>query len=133
MKKYYEFSIKAFGKDNINKRYDFLLKEINDFILSRNITSSVTIDKSILKEMVVDYFSDTRRIKEFLNVTADKNVSSYLAYWIMRKKPLSLINKHDYLTRMKKPFLEYVNEWLAFHLILKMKYKHTGLKMFIDI
>jgi hypothetical protein len=134
MKQYYEFTMKAFGKENIKKRYDYLLDKVNDFLVSRNIDSHVAVDKRILQELVIDYFRDSERIRNFLRpVTADKNVCSYLGYWIVKKKPLVLADKTDYKLRLDKPCLGYVNEWFAFHLILGYKYSKNNYGLFFDI
>lgn len=135
MKKYYEFTSKAFGQEKVDQRYSHLLSMASNFLESRNIEKYVAINRSVLKEMVIDYFSDSKRIKDFLyqGSLRSKNICSYLGYWIIRKKPLVLISKTDYKLRMKKPFLEYINEWFSFHLILGYKISPSDYYLFYDI
>ena len=131
MKRNYKETIKTLGKEKISIRYSFLLDRINNFILKRDLEELVSIDEKILTELVVDYYSDINRIKDFYTVGGEKDVVSYLGFWIMLKKPLRLKNKKD--ETKTNIYLRQVNEWLAFHLVLDHAIYKSDYSLFYDI
>jgi hypothetical protein len=135
MQRDYEILTKAFNSEKVNIRYDYLFKKADGFIRNRDIEKYVAINRRRLKELIIDYFGDARRIKEFLylNEHVPKSVSSYLAYWIIKKQPLKLSDKTDYKAVLNKPFLKYVNEWFAFHIILNNAFHREDYNLFYDL
>jgi hypothetical protein len=131
MKRNYREAIKTLGKEKIEIRYSFLLDKINNFISSRDLEELVNIDEKIVQELVVDYYSDINRIKDFYKIGGAKDVISYLGFWIILKKPLNLKNKKEELKI--NIYLQQVNEWLAFHLVLDHAIYKSDYSLFYDI
>lgn len=95
MEKYkssYEFIIDHFGEERIVARYDWLYSLMEDFIRAENIGTKVFISEDILNHVIIDYFVDIYRLKEFQDIekTHDSKIYSYLSYWILRHKPIQI-------------------------------------------
>jgi hypothetical protein len=90
--------------DRIANRYIQLLKMFHVFIEKQDLGDSVIINGKLLKRMVIDYFIDIVRIKEFHNINNINNekIYAYTAYWLLRKKPLQAIKAFN--------GCEYINE-----------------------
>ncbi len=133
MKRDYKEAIKTFGKEKIDLRYSFLLDKIYNFVSERSLEELVSVDERMVLELIVDYFSDINRIKDFYKVGGEnkKDVVSYLGFWIILKKPLYLKDRERELKA--NPYLKQVNEWLAFHLVLDHAIYKTDYKIFEDI
>jgi len=131
LKKNYKEAIKTLGKEKIEIRYLFLLDKINSFISNRDLEGLVEVNEKILKELVVDYYSDINRIKDFYKIGGEKDVISYLGFWIILKKPLHLKYKKEELKT--NIYLQQVNEWLAFHLVLDYAIYKSDYGLFYDI
>lgn len=50
------------------------------------------ISSNALDHVVVDYFVDIDRLKDFQNIqlTYESKIYAYLAFWLLRHKPLQL-------------------------------------------
>ena len=102
---------KTFGK-KIPHRGALLQKEFQYFIKSIGIdASSVHVPMDLLFEVVLNYFADILRIKDFHEherANAVK-IASYTAYWIVRIKPIQ-VTRFD--TANSERYL-YINEYFA--------------------
>ena len=95
------------------KRYEALYNQMYSYIENSGYSNAVKINDIILGFMLVDYFTDIERLKEFHGVNHINSIKliSYTVYWLLRRKPIQII-KSD-----KK--LQYVNERFALALILE--------------
>lgn len=90
----YEFLINEFGEEKIADRYKYLYAKLYDYLKAKCVENDVIINDAILKQVLLDYFTDIYRLKKFHqieNVNLIKIVS-YTAYWLLRRKPLQSNN-----------------------------------------
>lgn len=73
-------------------RFISLQEDMTSFIEANNLMDKVFIDSVILGYVLVDYFEDVRRLKEFHNVRHINavRVTAYTAYWLLRRKPIQV-------------------------------------------
>jgi len=92
----------GYTNDYILTRFRDLLRYLQKFLNAKGIAQSVKIDMNSLKKAVIDYFVDTVRIKEFHNITNTKTekIYSYTAYWLLRRKPIQVVDKF-----LESPFI----------------------------
>lgn len=84
--------VEYFGETKITDRYRFLYDKMLEYITVRNQKEKLFICEPILQQVVMDYFADIYRLKEFhkidkANIT---KILAYEAYWILRRKPLQI-------------------------------------------
>lgn len=91
----YKYLVEKFTKEKIKSRYDWLNKSLELYIQKRNYQDKVVISQDILKHVIVDYFVDIDRLKEFqeIELVHTSKIYAYLCFWILRHKPIQLINK----------------------------------------
>lgn len=101
----YKFIIEHFGEDRIQGRYVWFHDLMQEYIKSEQIESKVYISADILNHVIIDYFVDIYRLKEFQGIekTHDSKIYAYLSFWTLRHKPLQ-IREEDVKG------LEFVNE-----------------------
>lgn len=89
----YKYLIEKFGRDKIEKRYSWLYGLMEEYIKAVDVVDSVVISSDILDHVIVDYFVDVDRLKEFQEIEKihDSKIYAYLSFWILRHKPLQLI------------------------------------------
>lgn len=88
----YEFIIKHFGEDRIKSRYIWLYDLMQDYLEKEKLQNSIFISEDILDHVIIDYFVDIYRLKEFQEIekTHDSKIYAYLISWILRHKPLQI-------------------------------------------
>lgn len=123
--KSYDYSdiIAAFGKDKIENRYETLYEYLSAFIKRHKYVGKVNIAESVLNQAVVDYFADIHRLKNFHNIEAINylKIHAYTAYWILRRKPLQIIEDDP-----KDVERAFVNEkFVASYLLQYLRGEHT--------
>lgn len=109
----YDYIVEKFGEDKISKRAEWLYKLLDDYLQSNELVGKVGISRDILKYVLVDYFVDIDRLKEFAHIERvnDSKIYAYTAYWLLRHKPLQVLqldNAYD---------LSFVNEKFVAHLL----------------
>jgi len=86
--------LKGFGIDTkrIINRYAVLIKTIHEFIKHYNLKDKVIINGRVLEQVIIDYFVDSVRVKEFHNIknTNTEKVYAYATYWLVRRKPIQI-------------------------------------------
>ena len=88
----YEYLTTKFGEKKILSRYEWLYGLMEEFLRIKGLDSEVLISSDILNHVVVDYFVDIDRLKEFQNIEKahESKIYAYLAFWLLRHKPLQL-------------------------------------------
>ena len=78
------------GEENFASRFDELLKLIDKFLNEAGYKNSVTCNERILYHVLLDYYSDIARLKDFHSImhTKSDKVMAYLIFWIVRRKPI---------------------------------------------
>lgn len=103
----YKYLIDEFGEEKIKKRYETMYSYLEDYIERHQLNEQVTISEGLLNQTIIDYFVDIYRLKQFHDidkVNATK-IHAYSAYWLLKRKPLQLID-----TQTDSSGLVFVNE-----------------------
>jgi len=84
-------------QEHVVHRYATLIKSLHGFINYNNLKDKVRVDGRILEQVVIDYFVDSVRVKEFHNIknTNTEKIYAYTAYWLFRRKPLQALKNFD--------------------------------------
>lgn len=101
MNQSYTELIKEIGENEFLSRFAELQKQMEEFLISSHYISetaekedNVECNDRILYHVLLDYYADIRRLKEFHEIKytkSDKNIA-YLAYWILKRKPIQINN-----------------------------------------
>ena len=88
----YDVIVNYFGEESIKDRYKYLFEKMQEYINAREMQDCLLISEGILQQMVMDYFTDIYRLKEFhkienINMT---KIVAYEVYWILRRKPIQV-------------------------------------------
>lgn len=88
----YEYIISHFSEKKIIARYSWLYEMLLDFIKASNLCEKVYVSEDILNHVIIDYFVDIYRLKEFqdIQLVHDSKIYAYLSYWILRHKPIQI-------------------------------------------
>ncbi|KAA6344980.1 hypothetical protein EZS27_007405 [termite gut metagenome] len=88
----YDFLVKEFGEEKIKKRYEYLYSKMEEFVKTLEY-KDVQINVSILNQVLLDYFTDIYRTKEFHDIKKvnKRKIVAYQTYWILRRKPLQIM------------------------------------------
>lgn len=102
-------------KDKFKKRYASLYEQMQNYINASGFSDKVTIDEIILGCMLVDYFADIERLKEFHKVDHINSIklTAYTVYWFLRRKPIQILSNDKNLQD-----LQYINERFALAFVL---------------
>lgn len=103
IEKNYKELIHEVGEKEFDTRFAEMQKQIEEFLTASNYISQTEeenhaeCNNRILYHVLLDYYSDIRRLKDFHGIShtkTDKNIA-YLAYWILRRKPIQIDNLVD--------------------------------------
>lgn len=89
----YQDLIAEFGQQKLEKRYQVIYDYMKSFIERKGYVDRVTISQSLLNQMIVDYFTDIHRLKDFHAIAYVNyiKIHAYSAYWLLRRKPIQII------------------------------------------
>jgi hypothetical protein len=92
--KTYQHLIDAFGEERIKNRYATLWDYMTEFIARHHYEENLKISKNAFSQMIVDYFVDIDRLKQFHGIEriSTTKIYSYTAFWLIKRKPLMIIN-----------------------------------------
>lgn len=112
----YNYLFKKFGKEVIEERYSYMQKRVEFFIKKYNLEKKVYLNHGILNVVILDYFADLERLKDFEGIEyANKNkITAFMSYWWIRRKPIQVFPKLEI-----EESLTYVNEQFITTLIIK--------------
>lgn len=110
----YKDLLEKVGKDNFESRFHELLNSMNKFLSEAKYPDSIICNERILYHVLLDYYSDIARLKEFHKIkhTKSDKVIAYIIYWILRRKPIQLTEFSD------SEYDIFVNERYACNLLL---------------
>lgn len=93
----YKYLVKKFTAEKIKSRCEWIYNLMNDFIEAMNYENMVSVSEDVLRHVIVDYFVDIDRLKEFQEIEKVhlSKIYSYLAYWILRHKPMQILKERD--------------------------------------
>lgn len=109
----YQYIVEKFGEEKVRLRSEWMYNLLDDYIAAEGLTDKVFISRSILKHVLVDYFVDIDRLKDFANIPKanDSKIYAYICYWLLRHKPLQLCAQSDVQE------LVFINEEFVTHLL----------------
>ena len=115
----YDYLLKEFGQDRINHRIKSLYERAIAFIKKEGLIDKVGVNSEILRVVVLDYFADIQRLKNFnsdLEHTNLHKIYAYSCYWWIRRKPIQVLNNN-----INNENLVYINEkFMASYLLYEM-------------
>jgi len=93
----YKDIIETFTEKKIRDRYRRLLVSAQEFIKGMNYDDHVVCNETMLMLVVLDYFSDIKRLKEFHEIehTNETKIFAYETSWILKRKPLQIKGSND--------------------------------------
>lgn len=93
----YQYLITKFGEEKISSRFDFVNSLLSDYIKQHNYEGRLIISQNHVEHIIIDYFVDIDRLKEFQEIekTNEIKIYSYLAYWMLRHKPLMIVKEDE--------------------------------------
>ena len=89
----YNEILEYFSEETIGDRYRFLYDKLKAYIDDRNLSDRLIVNEHVLQQMLMDYFADIHRLKEFHKIehTNKAKIIAYEVYWLLRRKPLQAI------------------------------------------
>lgn len=74
----------------LKERFEWLRNVADDFVDQAGYSKSVICNDRILFHVLLDYFSDIRRLKEFhgIELVRTDKIFAYTIKWILKRKPL---------------------------------------------
>lgn len=93
--KTYGFIVEYFKEEKIRSRYAWVYDLMQKYIETEKLQECVHISEDILNHVIIDYFVDIYRLKEFQDIetTHDSKIYAYLIFWIIRHKPLQIASE----------------------------------------
>ncbi|MEZ3507710.1 MAG: hypothetical protein K1W10_12330 [Lachnospiraceae bacterium] len=90
----YDFILDKFGEEKVASRCEFLYDMLAAYLKRKQLSNRVCIVPEILKHIVMDYFVDIYRLKDFqgIDLVNDTKIMAYTAFWILRHKPLQILD-----------------------------------------
>ena len=109
----YQYIETRFGKEKIASRSEWLYNLMEDYLIVRDLVDKVSISRNVLKHVLVDYFVDIERLKDFAQIPRanDSKIYAYTCFWLLRHKPLQIKSEYD------DQSLVFVNEEFVAHLL----------------
>ena len=106
--------IKKIGIEEFKSRFNEIKTSAEAFIKEAGFEETVYCNERILSQMLLDYYSDIERLKEFHDIKrirAEK-IFAYTISWLIRRKPL------QYRDNFKEEKDIFVNERFAAYMLL---------------
>lgn len=115
----YQSILSEFSDVKVNERFEYLLQEMNLFISDIGLSEKAYVHQGILSHVVLDYFSDIERLKDFhkIELANSYKIIAYEMSWILRRKPIQL-NAQNLNDGKLSNDLVYLNEKFALSYIL---------------
>ena len=63
----YDYLFKEFGEKKVRERFIFLKEKALRIIDVRGLNNYLSVSDSLISEIVIDYFADVKRLKDFLS------------------------------------------------------------------
>lgn len=111
---HYSDTINEIGIEEFKSRFNEIKKSAESFIKAAGFEKAVYCNERILSQMLLDYYSDIERLKEFHDIKRirTEKIFAYTISWLIRRKPLQY---RDNFIEEKDIF---VNERFAAYMLL---------------
>lgn len=88
----YDAIMNYFGEEVVADRYKYLYDKMQEYINTRGMQDKLAVCEDILHQVVMDYFTDVYRLKEFhkINNINMIKIVAYEVYWILKRKPIQI-------------------------------------------
>ncbi len=88
----YDYLLDEFGEDRVADRCNWLMDTMNVFVGHNDFSESAYVSETILNHVVIDYYADIKRLKEFQQIETTNHIKifAYTVYWILRHKPIQI-------------------------------------------
>lgn len=102
----YKYLVEKFGAEKIKSRYEWIFDLLDTYLTRKQLQNRVCIVPDILNHVVVDYFVDIDRLKNFqgMSMVNQTKIMAYTAFWLLRHKVLQITDTENAAD------LVYVNE-----------------------
>lgn len=122
--------------DKFKSRFTALLKDMNEFIDKAGLDEKVTVNEMVLGYMLVDYFEDILRLKNFHGIDHINSVKivAYTSYWFLRRKPIQVLEQDKKLIYINERFiLAYIMDFISGNeKVSLLSRENKGLKSFSE-
>lgn len=111
--KNYQYLVNQFGEQKILSHYEWIYQIMENYLDARECQDKVIISTDILSHVIVDYFVDIDRLKEFQEIEKvhSSKIYAYMSYWLLRHKPMQLTEVENIGE------LAFINEEFVCHLM----------------
>ena len=91
----YEYLVRKFGEETIKSRHKWISDTLIVWIEQHDYSQRVEVMSEQIDQILIDYFVDIDRLKDFSEIerTNTAKIYAYMAYWILRRKPLQVVTK----------------------------------------
>lgn len=115
------------NKYDIVGRYKALLDRIQSVIKGMELQDEVHVNEDLLGEVVIDYFEDIDRLKEFEGIdrTKTSKICAYETYWLVKRKPVQAIKSSN----EKNNRIMYVNEIICTMMTVVKMHEDVGARI----
>lgn len=115
----YHDVIDSFGESKISNRYEFLYMEIQKFIDRIGANDKLLLNERLLAHSVFEYFEDIGKLKSAHDMmhANEPKVVAYTSYWLLRRKPIQLIDSEDESEALVFANEKYVLSFIIYSLI----------------
>lgn len=95
------------SEERYKSRYAALYNDIVKYIKASKFDEKVVLNKYSLSCMLVDYFMDIGRLKEFHRIDHINSIKivAYVSYWFLRRKPIQVLAYDDDLLYVNEKFI----------------------------
>jgi len=103
-------------EDKFQSRFVALYDDMNDFIKKSKLEDKVRISEITLAYMLIDYFEDISRLKNFHGIEHANGIKivSYISYWFLRRKPIQILKNDKDLVYVNERFIvAYILDFLS--------------------
>ena len=119
--KHYQFLLKYFPGNIMSMRLKALWEDTYNVIKSFGLKDKLRMDKESFKNIILDYFTDIARLKDFQDIkrTNTDKIYGYELFWFLRRHPIQLLEED--------PNLYDINEKIALNVFLPRILAEAGL------
>jgi hypothetical protein len=91
--KHYQFLLTYFPGNIIVNRFKALWNDTVKVVESYGLENKLRIDESSFQNVIIDYFTDTARLKDFQDIerTNVDKIYGYELFWFLRRHPIQLV------------------------------------------
>ncbi len=129
----YQDLLSEFGKEQLEEMFIFLVDRANYYIKFIELNyqvdaSNFKISETYIKEVIIDYFADIKRLKPFHNIKEIHPIkrAAYLGYWLTRRKPIQLVKDFTQEELIGKDRLTSINEGLTVLIIMAVLFVESS-------